>query len=389
MHRKVIMMTSEESFHNNYGAALQGHALYHYISNLGFEVDIVRYKGGEFTFRTKNKLIKTLIEIARKILRRHDARSIQDVSPELMEKKKKREKLFMDFQYETMTFYNEKRMNYPQLLKNRPDADYYVCGSDQIWNPFFKSGRNDLGYFLKFVPKGKRKIAYAPSFGCDDLPEKAKRNLKDLLKDFYSISVREKSGVEIVKRYAGREAKWVLDPTMLMTPKYWKSVSRMPEGVQKPYILCYRFADSEKTKSMIDESASILKLPVISLPLSEVSLKDDYHFVFDAGPKEFIGLIENASLVCTDSFHATVFSVLMKTPVCVFLRESFKSGASMNARIYSFLDMLSLQNQLVSPEDTKDKILKCLEVDYTEAHEKLTILRNESESYLKNALNED
>lgn len=389
MKRKVILMSSEESFHNNYGAALQGHALYHYIANLGFDVDIVRYKGGEFTFKTKNKLIKTLVGIARKILRRSVVKPTQNISLELSEKKAKREKFFMDFQHETMTFYNEKRVNYHQLLQNIPEADYYVCGSDQIWNPFFKGGQNDLGYFLKFAPKGKRKIAYAPSFGCDDLPEKARKNLKELLQDFHSISVREESGVEIVKRYAGREAKWVLDPTMLMTPEYWKGVSRMPEGVKKPYILCYRFADSEHTKSMIDEVSDTLKMPVVSLPLSEVALKDDYNFVFDAGPREFIGLIENASLVCTDSFHATVFSVLMKTPVCVFLRESFKSGESMNARIYSFLKMVSLQDLMVSRDDTIDKMMKCLNVDYTAAHEKLAVLRNDSGNYLKNALKED
>ena len=176
--------------------------------------------------------------------------------------------------------------------------------------------------------------------------ETARKTLPALLKDFNAISVREQSSVEIVRKYANRTAEHVLDPTLLRTDKQWRHIAKKPEGLPEHYILSYRFAESDSTKQMIDRIAMETGLPVVSLPLSAVAMKDDYYSVFEAGPQEFVGLIDNASLVCTDSFHATVFSIIMKTPVCVFLRESYENGNSMNSRIYS---LLKIQDIFLKP----------------------------------------
>lgn len=386
----ATIMTSEESFHNNYGAALQGYAIYSVIHDLGIYPTIVRYQGGQFQnssakyylFRAKRRLGA----VVHCMLPSHAEKESRLLKKENAEAIKKREELFIAFQNEMMSFYNIRRMTWQQLKKHYPLTDVYICGSDQIWNPYFKNGRNDPGYFLAFAPKGAKKIAYAPSFGCDDLPDSAKANLKELLSDFHAISVREQSGVEIVKKYADRVAQWVLDPTMLRKPEQWKQLSRLPSNLPEKYILSYRFADSGKTKRMLDQLSEATGLPVITLPLSIVAMKDNYQAIFEAGPREFIGMIEHASLVCTDSFHATVFSVLMKTPVCVFLRESYDGKSSMNSRVYSLLEMLNLQNNIMNEDATVAKALKCLETDYTSAHELLADYRKESLEYLKNAL---
>lgn len=391
MGKTVTILSSEESFHNNYGAALQGQALYATLQELGYTPQFVRYQGDDFdksylrylAFRVKwiggrvyHAVLPNAKDVQKRKLQRKFRRQI-----------KVREKMFKQFSQEQMSFWNKHRVGWYSLKRKYPVTDAYVCGSDQIWNPHFKRERNDPGYFLAFAPKGAKKIAYAPSFGCSDLPAKAKADIKDLLADYHAISVREESGVEIVRKYAGRDAKLVLDPTMLRTPEQWKSLAGLPGGIPEKYILCYRFAESEHTKETIRQMSLELGLPVISLPLSEEGMKDsEFSPVFAAGPKEFVGLIQNATLVCTDSFHATVFSVLMKTPVCVFLRESYQGGNSMNSRVNSLLKMLQLEHLIVTSEDTADKAKAALAEDYSNAHEILAKYREESLTYLKNAL---
>lgn len=69
---------------------------------------------------------------------------------------------------------------------------------------------------------------------------------------------------------------------------------------------------------------------------------DDGFELYFAGVEEFLGLIKNAKLVCTDSFHATVFSIILNTPFLVFMREQIASGVDMNSRIESLLMMTNL-----------------------------------------------
>ena len=393
MDKTVTILSSEESFGNNYGAALQGYSLFSTLQEWGYNPSFVRYRGGRFSNKYKkysvfavkrclgfvyHRLFPSKTEMKHIRMQRPFRRDIQ-----------KREASFKEFSEENMSFWNKKRVDWWGLKDNYPVSDFYICGSDQIWNPYFKGKQNDPGYFLAFAPKGAKKIAYAPSFGCDDLPDKAKTNLEELLSDFTAISVREYSGVDIVKKYAKREAQWVLDPTMLRTSEQWREFARLPEGIPDKYILCYRFAQSEHTKQYIEKISEKLNLPVISLSLSNVSLEDDFEKVFHAGPKEFVGLIKNAALVCTDSFHATVFSVLMKTPLCVFLRENYDSGNSMNTRVYSLLKMLSLEHLIISPDASLQDMGAALKENFLEAHTILAQKREESIAFLKGALNKE
>lgn len=391
MKKRICLLTSEESFLNNYGAALQGYALFETLCEMGFDVSIVRYDG--YAPPRKYGLLK---DIVKRIIRYKGNQPSEDEIKAVERKRNNRirykreiehrELLFRSFQDENMSFYSEKRMCWETLRETPPISDIYMCGSDQIWNPNFHGGVCDPGYFLTFAPKESTKIAYAPSFGCDDIPKSMQKMLFKMLKDFKAISVREKSGVDIVKKYGKRKAEHVLDPTLLRTGDEWRKIAKKPEGLPKHYILCYRFAESNKTKSMIDQISQNTGWQVVSLPLSEVAMNDDYCTIFEAGPQEFVGLIEHASLVCTDSFHATVFSILMNTPVCVFLRESYKNGNSMNSRIYSILQLLKLEHHIIKPDAEVDEAIKCIDEDYKEANEILATEREKSFNFLIKAL---
>lgn len=391
MGKTITILSSEESFENNYGAALQGQALYATLQDMGYAPQFVRYKGNEFEESYLQYLVFCVKRIGGYVYHAvcPKVQTIQHnrLRKQFKEEIRAREAIFKSFSREYMSFWNRKRVGWYCLKRKHPLTDVYICGSDQIWNPYFKRGRNDPGYFLAFAPKGSKKIAYAPSFGCNDLPTKARENLGVLLDDYSAISVREESGVDIVRRYAERDAKLVLDPTMLRTPEQWDDLACFPDGIPGKYILCYRFAESEHTKQTIRKMSEELELPVVSLPLSDAGMKDgEFMPVFTAGPREFVGLIRNATLVCTDSFHATVFSVLMKTPVCVFLRESYLEGNSMNSRVYSLLKMLNLEYLIMTHGDTAEKAQVALREDFTEAHQILAQKREESLNYLREAL---
>lgn len=352
--KKVCLMTSEESFLTNYGAALQGFALYNIVKNAGYDVNIQRYLGGILDMGEKKQvsyhriLNYSLIEIYLKCLFRVG---------KLIHRKGIiiQQNLFQKFQDELMSFYSGERKTWKTLKNNPPKADIYLCGSDQIWNPSFKNGYNDPGYFLAFTKKNK--ISYAPSFGVSDIPESAQDSLNDLLSDFDYISVREKAGAEIIKKYTKKDAIVVLDPTLLIDENKWKEIATIPNEIPEKYILCYRFGNSLKVNRDIKRIAKLLKLPIIELPLSGISyLNHNEKRLFNVGPKEFIGLINNATLVCTDSFHATVFSILMETPFVTFLRsDDQKKSEGMNSRVMNLLDILLLQERLSANIDLTNR----------------------------------
>ncbi len=390
MKKKVFLISSDESFANNYGAALQGYALYTTIQELGYDVSFIRYRGGRFEeTRGKEflaKIKKPIAWIYHKLRPTGSEREWKDLKKRYRLEMQQRTNLFGEF-IERLSFYNEKSMCWSQLRKHYPIADIYVCGSDQIWNPYFKNERNDPGFFLQFAPNGAKKIAYAPSFGCNDLPPKAQNTLKAYLTGFKAISVRENSGVDIISKYTDLTSQVVLDPTLIRMPEQWLKIARVPNGLPKRYILCYRFSNSSETKAQIDKISELIGLPVVSLPLSLPSLKDDnYQFAFEAGPCEFIGMIKNAELVCTDSFHATVFSILMRTPALVFLREEYGSGDSMNSRVYSLLENLKLKEMIITPTTQISMNSIFPRIDFDATHRILAEKRKGSIEFLQNAL---
>ena len=182
------------------------------------------------------------------------------------------------------------------------DFDYYLCGSDQVWNPLY----HKPSYFATFAAKEKR-VSYAASFGISALPEQYACKYKDYLNDMQHISVREQTGAEIVQQLTGKDAISLVDPTLMLDKNNWKSISKKPKfNIESKYLLTYFLGTiSEETDSYIKKIAEENHLQIISL---HKFAKNDYWYY--TGPSEFIWLIENASLVCTDSFHASVFSVI-------------------------------------------------------------------------------
>ncbi|MBR2376635.1 MAG: polysaccharide pyruvyl transferase family protein [Clostridia bacterium] len=394
MKKTVGMMTSEESFLNNYGAALQGYALQKVIRELGFSPKIIRYNGyaPKRKFGFIKDVIKKILGIKRGVVSKEQQKRNEELKEILNSHQKEidsRTKYFSEFQNDLIDFYSDERFTWETLQKRPPKFDVYVCGSDQIWNPVFHGGICDRGYFLDFAPIGKKRIAYAPSLGVDYIPESCAREMKELIAKMFAVSVREEKGAELLTELVGKKINSVLDPTLLLDKKVWLEISKIPSDLPKDYILCYRFSDNDKMLNVVKEISKKTGLPVVSLPLTAVSMNDPFINVFNAGPREFIGLIKNAKLVLTDSFHATVFSFLMDTPFLTFMREQYVNGKnSMNSRVVSLLEKVNLLERIVAKmEDINYETL--FYSDYSVGKQKILLDKEDSINYLKTALERD
>lgn len=211
------------------------------------------------------------------------------------------------------------------------------AGSDQIWNS--STLYVDPMYYLRFAPKNKR-IAFSPSFGRDFIADYNKDKIQKWVSDFSAISVREDSGVPLIKSLTGKDAIQIVDPTLLIDGDSWRKILRL-KGNEGKYILAY-FLDKPSFKALevIKELKSHLNCKVIGIPY----LFDDMNYcdqVVPTGPIDFLELIDNATVVLTDSFHGTAFSINLHTPFYVFGRE-YGSAHSQNSRVDSILRKMNM-----------------------------------------------
>lgn len=208
------------------------------------------------------------------------------------------------------------------------DYHAFVMGSDQIWNPDF-AFNSDLEY-LPFIP-GTQKMSYAASFGVSHITEDRKL-IASCLSDIPSISVREDAGAAIVKDLIGAHAEVVLDPTLLLSADEWGAIAQKPDisAVDTPFMLKYVLGD--------DAHEETIACLARERELSVIDLKDES---LPVGSAEFVWLIANASMVCTDSFHASVFSLLFHRPFVIFERQS--ADADMSSRFDTLCRIFNME----------------------------------------------
>ena len=216
-----------------------------------------------------------------------------------------------------------------------PNDDKYICGSDQIWNPFLTMGVCS-NYFLKFESDSSNKIAYAPSFGTDGIATRYEKKISKYIESIGYLSVREKSGQELIKRLTGRDAQRLIDPTFLLSRKEWEQVGENPLKSDEPYILLYimqRDMEVYEYAKKVKERMGI-KLVEISRYGYQPGFVDE--ILIDVGPAEFLGLFRDAAYVCTNSYHGLAYSIIFEKEFCLIPCKRFK------ARINNMLDLLHI-----------------------------------------------
>lgn len=251
----------------------------------------------------------------------------------------------------------------------------YICGSDQIWNYGILGCKR-----IYFGKRDKLNISFSASFGVYVIPYKFRKQYKKGLSNFKAISVREEAGKRIVEELTGRtDVEVLVDPTMLLTAEEWDKVSKRPEQLDllksEKYILNYFLGElPEEWNNEINRIAKENECEVINI----LDKKSPF---YQTGPSEFLYLEKNAFMVCTDSFHSSVFSIIYDTPFVVFDRQQ-KGLVSMNSRIDTLLSKFKLEDRRYNGKIT-EKLLKC---DYTEAKKILEKEKEKSINFLKKAL---
>lgn len=372
--RKIGIFTIND--YNNYGNRLQNYATQEVLKSLGFSVETVI---NSTQYNTRENSINKIEKLKELTIKDFFSKSLSKVwykvnKENIHYKKAQRIKSFKNFtsSYISETDYSIAENNIPENLSNK--YDYFVTGSDQVWNPVFRYGSSVD--FLTFAPKNKR-IAYSPSFGIAEIPSNYIDDYKVWLSEMHRLSVRENAGAKIIKDLTGRNATVLLDPTLMLTKEKWLSISKKASNkTEKEYLLTYFLGDiPKKIKRRISNIAADNNLQIINL----ADPKDVNTYI--TGPSEFIDYIHSASVFCTDSFHGVVFSVLMDTPFIIFDRKG--NLPSMNSRIDTLLTTLKLQSRLAQNVETNKQIF---EADYSHVASILKDERKKAIDYLKEAM---
>lgn len=351
----------------NYGATLQAYALYNYLNDEVGQTEIINYKP-KYLYR----LIDFMEVDAQKWRKNFFTRWCYRIyvfpyNLKMIKKYKKYKK------------FNRKYLKISStMLKNNEDIkktnkyDVCICGSDQIWNSSTYPLGEDPAYFLGF--HNGIKIAYAASFGGKKISSIGKQNITTYLPSFKAISVREKSAVHILNEY-GINAVHVVDPVFLLEADKWKELAKMPKRIPDKYILAYGYDNSGEFSEAVKKYSSNTMLPVIS---------NETKIFRDAGPREFIALIQNATMVITTSFHATAFSIILHTPFIVAKTHN----EDLFERIENILEMSGLQNRKYSELIKRENW--CFEkIDFDNAHSCLKKYVTQSKKFLNTVVDVD
>lgn len=355
--------------HNN-GAVLQAYALQNIIRAIGCTVKVIDYYPP--AIKQNNNIFRPGF-MPRTILRNLYAltkyRTLKYFS-----------NLFDEFVRQKFSLTARQYVTSTELYKDPPKFDAYVCGSDQIWNPQ-RDAETGKPYFLNFAPSGTRRIAYAPSFGVDEIPLSRQEEIAQSINGIDFLSAREIQGQVIIKQLVGRDATLVLDPTLLISTEKWRTIAN-PLKIEKPYLLVYGVMSEQLAKLVAKvRQATGLKIAVIYPALQPIPIPDVDYTLCEVGPTEFLWLFQEAAVTVVNTFHGTAFSIINRKPFLVTL-------ASNPSRIISLLDILGLSMHLVSNIDRTEgtEIMELMNSNVDELSSRLEHHQQNSLTFLKSAL---
>ena len=341
----------------NYGGVLQSFALCNYLNSIGLSSEQICYDSCSENSRLGTLMLKFKTFVSS--LLKKSKKSISSASS--VEFKTFRNSIpHTHFVYSAVT-----------IKKNSPEYEYLITGSDQVWNPQAICD----AYLLSFG-KGK-KLSYAASLACNELPSNTVSYYKKNLSKFSAISVREKSGQKLLEEL-GIDSTVCVDPVLLLSPNEWLSNIETKNSFGD-YIFCYFLGNNQFAKRSVEIISKKMGLKTLSI------FNDDYakhgSFVKTCGPLDFVNLIYNAKCVLTDSFHAVVFSSMFSKHFLCFERSS---TSKMNSRVVDYLSLLGGEElfaknenyQLVDSFDTSKTDYSFSNIEKYVANSKAFLMEN-------------
>ena len=358
------------TFHNahNYGASLQAWALQRVLKNLGTEPGIIHYHPESIDCLYVPPKQNTLKKKLKYILKEKYRNRVKDQ----VYKYHKYNKFIRD-NFNLIGDFTE----YDELKKANLNLDAYITGSDQVWNSDHTNGF-DPAYMLDFAEEGKLKISYAASVGREYILPQYREQFKESLKTYTSISVREASARPAITALTDKPVSVVLDPTLLLDRKDYEDL-KVPGKIKERYILVYMMEANKDLIRFANKLSVATGIPIIQRkPLGIFRNELASYYTDEAG--EFLGEIENAEYVLTNSFHATVFSLIYEKPFISMLHTST------GARTRDLLKTVGLESHILyDPSEFHD--MKQFEIkDKEQLRGRIKELQKDSYEFLQNAL---
>jgi len=363
--------------YNNYGNRLQNYATQEVVKSVGFQaITIVNIKN------KINSSNNSLVEVFQKLKVMSNRERYDRVKREIWfrinskaiaKSNTDRLKAFKEFTVSNIreSSFTISDSYIPNDLSER--FDFFITGSDQVWNPVFRNG-SPID-FLTFAPKQKR-IAFSPSFGISEIPVQYVEDYRLWLSEMPWLSVREEAGAKIIEDLTGRDAVVLVDPTLMLTKEKWLSVSKPASNKPGRYLLTYFLGKIPKeNKKRIQQIALMNNLQIVNLG----DVNDP--ITYAAGPSEFIDYINSASVLFTDSFHGAVFSILLETPFVIC--DRVEHLPSMGSRIDTLLSTFNLYSRKWHTCKDDNAIFNA---DYSHIQPILEFERKKALDYLKTAL---
>ena len=359
------------TFHNalNAGAVLQAYALQTFLTQMGHQVEIINYAPTR-KYKLRDYIAKSPIVMLNKWRNIYNGKKYTK---------------YCNFN-KVLTLSPKTYKSYQELEICPPDYDIYIAGSDQIWN--FYTALSHV-YMLDFVPRGKKKIAYAASMGQCHIDKSLYEDFRKKLMSFDKISLREKNGVDFVNIILKGEkfAYHTLDPTLLIDKKYYEKIMEKNFYIPYNYICTYILAELDNENSQIIQSIKkILNLNIVNLrnPDTCIWLKHAKNTIVT--PYQWLYAIKKSKFVVCSSFHAVVFSIIFHKPFIALVPPIDKNNGG-NMRINSLLNDLELANRIISKHDLQfiEETI-CTPINWEYIESKIKSLRHPSIDFLSNNL---
>lgn len=337
----------------NTGASLQAYALHAYLKKLGHRVEIIDYKPDylkhyELWGVRNPKYDKPIIREVYNILK---------LPGRVKERCSKRKRAFDNFRNTYLTLTNKIFRSNEELKKECMEADIFFAGSDQIWNTLFQNGK-DPAFYIDFAPKKAVRASYAASFATEDVVEEYKSQIGSWISNLDFVSVRERSGLDIIHQLGIENVHQVVDPVFLLSKSEWEELLPMDTNDDE-YLIIYDFDNNKELNSKAIVLAKENGWKIYSLFPNEICDK----CFFDKGPLEFINLIRNAQMVLSNSFHATAFSIIFGKQFIVYERKE-----KINTRMRDILTSLDISgNEELIDYDKVNTLLE-KQIDYSKKY---------------------
>lgn len=330
----------------NYGAVLQTYALKKCIENMFKDVAVSVV---DFYSQRHYRIFKAS---ARNPVKKLVKYGLIFIHYPALYRRNKREKIFIKEEFNLSARYE----NLEVLMNEMPVYDYYLTGSDQVFN--CNSKYLPL-FFQQFKIKSGIKAAYAPSFGQSEFSDSDKLKIKNLTRSFDYLSCRENDGAVMLSEIHGKDIPCVIDPTLLLTSEQWSTMMRTPKTKEK-YLLVYDLNGGVRMLNIAKKVAAKKGLKIYCItrhPDNSFIYKGIDNVIYDAGPREFVGYFSNASYVITDSFHGTAFSLIFRKNFNTYIAVPKSSQ-----RIKSLLGTLGLQGRIIYSDENVDFADNCAEL---------------------------